>query len=233
MHTGLYDATMGMLVDQAEVNMISNNLANVNTYGYKSDSMTFAATMKKTLYRESIPDELSPIGNMTNAVVVNQVSPNMEEGSLDQTGQKYDYAINGSGFFAVKSGNQILYTRDGSFMLSANGDVVDDMGREVLNSALQPITANSGQAPAVFNVSDPSYLEKMGGNAFLPTAKSGPFILDPNSTVMQGYLEGSNVNAVKEMTDLINASTNYNIAQKTISTEDSMLETGINVGNVT
>lgn len=233
MHTGLYDAAMGMLVDQAQVNMISNNLANVNTYGYKSDSMTFAATMKRTLYRESIPDDFSQIGSMTNAVVVNQVSPNMQEGSLEQTGQKYDYAINGSGFFAVKDGNQILYTRDGSFMLSASGNIVDDMGREVLNAALQPIVAGSGQTPAVFNVSTPSYLEKMGGNAFSATAKSGAFILDPNADIMQGYLEGSNVNAVKEMTDLINASTNYSIAQKSISTEDSMLETGINVGNVT
>lgn len=233
MHTGLYDAAMGMLVDQAQVDMISNNLANVNTYGFKSDSMTFAAIMQRSLYKETIPSDFSYIGNMTNAVVVNSVVPNMSEGTLEQTGRKLDYAIDGNGFFAVKDGNQILYTRDGSFSVSANGELVDNMGREVLDSALQPIMASSDQAPAVFNVSNPEYLRKVGGNAFVPTSKSGPFILDPNAKVMQGYLELSNVNAVKEMVNLINAFQNYQIAQKAITTQDSMLTTGINVGSVT
>jgi flagellar basal-body rod protein FlgF len=231
LHTGFYDATMGMLVDQAEVNTISNNLANVNTCGFKSDSLTFSATMNRELYRSNGLNLNTPIGEMTNAVVVSEVSPDMAEGALQQTNQKLDFAINGNGFFAVKSGNQIFYTRDGSFTLSANGDLVDSFGREVLNSALQPIVGGNGQ-PAVFDVPDPSYLQKVGDNSFIPTGKSGPFILDPNAEVMQGYLESSNVNAVKEMVDLINASTNYSIAQKTITTEDSMLSTGINVGKV-
>ncbi|HEU24961.1 MAG: flagellar basal-body rod protein FlgF [Mesoaciditoga sp.] len=233
MHTGLYDATMGMLVDQAQVDMISNNLANVNTYGFKADSMTFAATMQRELYRENIPSKFSSIGKMTNAVVVSSVLPKMSEGALQQTGRKLDYAIDGNGFFAVREGNQILYTRDGSFNVSPNGELVDNMGREVLGAALQPIMADSGQMPAVFNVANPIYLQKVGGNAFVPTAQSGPFVLDPNGKVMQGYLETSNVNAVKEMVDLINAFQNYQIAQKAIMTQDSMMTTGINVGSVT
>ncbi len=231
MHTGFYDATMGMLVDQAAVDNISNNLANANTYGFKADSLTFAATMQREMYRSSTVGQVNPVGQMTSAVVVNGVFPDMSEGSIEQTGQKLDFAINGKGFFAVQQGNEILYTRDGSFSLNAGGYLVDDMGREVLDSAMQPIVGNSEQ-PAVFDVQNPEYLQHVGNNAFSQTAKSGPFILNPNAQVMQGYIELSNVNAVKEMVDLINASRNYEIAQKAITTQDTMLSDGIQVGRV-
>ncbi len=230
MHTGFYEATMGMLVDQAQLNNIANNLANVNTTGFKADSMSFKATMQRDIYRDSITKKPVLIGRTTNAVVVDQVTPNMNEGALQQTNQPLDYAINGKGFFAVKDGDKVVYTRDGNFSLSANGDLVDKMGREVLNSALQPIKYSKGVTPAVFNVQDPSKLQKVGDTSFVSTKESGQFILDPSAKVMSGYLESSNVNAVKEMVDMINASRYYDIAQKTVMTEDSLFADAIKVG---
>jgi flagellar basal-body rod protein FlgF len=230
MHTGLYDAKMGMLVDQAKLDNIANNLANVNTAGFKADSMSFKATMQRKIYRDSITKKPVLVGNTTNAVVVDQVTPDMNEGALQQTGQPLDYAISGKGFFAVKDGDKILYTRDGQFSLSPNGDLVDKMGREVLDSALQPIKYSKGVKPVVFDVEDPSKLQKVGDTSFVSTAKSGQFILDPTAKVMNGYLESSNVNAVKEMVDMINASRYYDIAQKSVMTEDSLFADAIKVG---
>lgn len=230
MHTGFYTATMGMLVDQAIIDNISNNLANINSTGYKADSLSFEAIMNRKIYRTSIGHKDAFLGTTINAVVVNRVTPNMAEGSLEKTEGPTDFAINGRGFFAIKDGKRIVYTRNGSFTLSSQGYLVDKEGREVLNAALKPIFFKAGAQPAVFDVENPSYLEKVGNTCFIPTKKSGQFVLKPNSKVLKGYLESSNVNAIREMVNMINAYRHYEIAQRVVTTEDMLFSSAINVG---
>ncbi len=231
MHTGFYTATMGMLVEQAQVDTIANNLANANSPGYKSDSISFKALMKRPLYKTQLNEKKAFLGDVYNAVVVDEVQPNMREGSLQQTHNKFDYAIVGKGFFAVEKGGKIFYTRDGSFGVSDAGYLVDKLGRRVLNSALMPINASKGGKPAVFDVENEDALQKVGDTSFLPTKESGKFILKPNAKVLQGYLESSNVNVVKQMVDLINAYRHYQISQRVVTTEDELFSTAIRVGN--
>ncbi len=230
MHTGFYTATMGMLVDQAMIDNISNNLANINSTGYKADSMSFESTMRRKIYRTSMGHKDAFLGSTTNAVVVDRVTPNMAEGSLEKTGGPTDFAIKGTGFFAIKDGEKIAYTRNGSFTLSSKGYLVDKKGREVLNAALKPIFFKSGVRPAVFDVENSSYLEKVGNTCFMPTPKSGQFVLKPDSKVLKGYLESSNVNAIKEMVNMISAYRHYEIAQRVVTTEDTLFSNAINVG---
>lgn len=230
MHTGFYTATMGMLVDQAMINNIANNLANINSTGYKADSMSFEAIMSRKIYRTSLGRKDAFLGNTVNAVVVDRVAPDMAEGSLEKTGGPTDFAINGPGFFAIKDGKEIVYTRDGSFSLSSAGYLVDNEGREVLNAALKPIFYKPGVRPAVFDVEKPDYLEKVGNTCFVPTKESGQFVLKPDAKILKGYLESSNVNAIREMVNMINAYRHYEIAQRVVTTEDSLFSTSISVG---
>ncbi len=231
MHTGFYTATMGMLVEQAEVDTISNNLANVNSPGYKSDSMSFRAFMKRPLYSENLYEAKKFLGNTYNAVVVDEVVPNMREGTIKETHGKFDYAIDGKGFFAVEDGERILYTRDGSFGVSDDGYLVDKFGRKVLNASLTPVNVLKGEKPAVFDVENENKLQKVGNTSFVPTKESGKFILKPDVKVLRGYLEMSNVNVIKQMVDLINAYRHYEISQRVVTTEDSLFSTALRVGN--
>ncbi len=231
MHTGFYTATMGMLVDQSAIDTISNNLANVNSTGYKSDSTSFKSIMQRPIYRTS-PNRLDAfLGTTDNAVVVNKVVPNMREGNLKKTGGKFDFSINGKGFFALKANGKVLYTRNGSFGVSADGHLVDKSGREVLNSAMLPVNVLSGEKPAVFDVKNSTALEKVGDTSFAPTKESGRFILKPDAKIMNGYLESSNVNVIREMVNMINAYRHYEISQRVITTEDTLFSTAIRVGS--
>ncbi|WP_456400652.1 flagellar hook-basal body protein [Mesoaciditoga sp.] len=231
MHTGFYTATMGMLVEQAQVDTISNNLANVNSPGYKSDSISFKAMMKRPLYEANEFEKKKFIGDTYNAVVVDTVQPNMQEGTIKETHGKFDYAIEGRGFFAVRDGKRILYTRNGSFGVSEQGYLVDKFGREVLNASLTPVNVLNGEKPAVFDVKNEEKLQKVGDTSFVPTKESGKFILKPDAKVLNGYLEMSNVNVVRQMVDLINAYRHYEISQRVITTEDTLFSTALRVGS--
>jgi flagellar basal-body rod protein FlgF len=231
MHTGFYTATMGMLVEQAQVDTISNNLANVNSPGYKSDSISFKAMMKRPLYETNLYQPKRFLGDTYNAVVVDAVQPDMQEGTLKETHGKFDYAIDGKGFFAVKSGKDILYTRNGSFGVSDEGYLVDKFGREVLSASLTPVNVLKEENPAVFDVGHEEKLQKVGDTSFVPTSESGKFVLKPDAKILRGYLEMSNVNVVRQMVDLINAHRHYEISQRVITTEDTLFSTAIRVGN--
>lgn len=231
MHTGFYTATMGMLVDQSMIDTISNNLANVNSTGYKADSMSFKSMMERPIYRTSLSRVDALLGTTDNAVVVDKVMSNMREGILKKTDGKFDFAINGKGFFAVKSNGKILYTRNGSFGVSADGHLVDKSGKEVLNSTLEPVNVLNDERPAVFDVKNPAALEKVGDTSFAPTKESGRFILKPDAKIMNGYLESSNVNVIREMVNMINAYRHYEISQRVVTTEDTLFSTAIRVGS--
>jgi flagellar basal-body rod protein FlgG len=254
MNLSLYSAATGMEAQQLNLNTIANNLANVNTPGFKRSKIEFQDLLYQKPTRASGSDSgggnLVPTGiEVGNGSRVAATSKVFTQGQLTSTGEKFDVAIQGDGFFEVQRPDGTLaFTRDGSFKLNAQGQVVNIDGLPVL-SGFQPIppgsnsvniaengqvTVQSSTGSTSFRLSltrfaNPSGLRSMGGNLYEETAASGtPETGQPSEagfgSVMQGYIESSNVNIVEEMVNLIVAQRAYEINSKSIQTSDEMLQ---------
>jgi flagellar basal-body rod protein FlgG len=254
MNLSLYSAATGMEAQQLNLNTIANNLANVNTPGFKRSKIEFQDLLYQKPTRASGTDtgagNLVPTGiEVGNGSRVAATSKVFTQGQLTSTGEKLDVAIQGEGFFEIQRPDGTTgYTRDGSFKLSAQGQVVTIDGLPVL-SGFQPIppgttgvtisengqvTVQSTAGSTSFRLTlsrfaNPSGLRSLGGNLYEETAASGtPEIGQPGEqgygSVMQGYIESSNVNIVEEMVNLIVAQRAYEINSKSIQTSDEMLQ---------
>jgi flagellar basal-body rod protein FlgG len=253
MNLSLYSAATGMEAQQLNLNTIANNLANVNTPGFKRSKIEF----QDLLYQEprasgtdSGGGNLVPTGvEVGNGSRVAATSKVFTQGQLTNTGEKLDVAIQGDGFFEVqRPDGTIGYTRAASFKLSAQGQVVTIDGLPVL-SGFQPIPPGAGavaisedgqvtvQGPngnqnfsiTLARFANPSGLRSLGGNLYEETAASGtPEVGKPGEQgfgrTVQGYIENSNVNIVEEMVNLIIAQRAYEINSKSIQTSDEMLQ---------
>ena len=254
MNLSLYSAATGMEAQQLNLNTIANNLANVNTPGFKRSKIEFQDLLYQKPARASGSDSgggnLVPTGSeVGNGTRVAATSKVFTQGQLTQTGEKLDIAIQGDGFFEVqRPDGTIGFTRDGSFKLNAQGQVVTIDGLPVL-SGFQPIppgassvavaetgqvTVQTASGPTSFRLTlarfaNPSGLQSMGGNLYSETAASGtPEVGQPGEqgfgSTVQGYVESSNVNIVEEMVALIVAQRAYEINSKSIQTSDEMLQ---------
>ncbi|MEO6874928.1 MAG: flagellar basal-body rod protein FlgG [Opitutaceae bacterium] len=254
MNLSMYSAATGMEAQQLNLNTIANNLANVNTAGFKRSKIEFQDLLYQKPTRAAGADSgggnLVPTGTeVGNGTRVAATSKVFTQGQLTATGEKLDVAIQGDGFFEVqKPDGTIGYTRDGSFKLNAQGQVVTIDGMPVL-SGFQPIPSNAGavtiaengqvtvQTPSgntsfrltLTRFANPSGLRSLGGNMYDETPASGaPEIGQAGEqgfgTTVQGYKESSNVNIVEEMVNLITAQRAYEINSKSIQTSDEMLQ---------
>ena len=257
MNLSLYSAATGMEAQQLNLNTIANNLANVNTPGFKRSKIEFQDLLyqkPRASGADSGGGNLVPTGTeVGNGSRVAATSKVFTQGQLTNTGEKLDVAIHGDGFFEVqRPDGSIGYTRDGSFKLSAQGQVVTIDGMPIL-SGFQAIPAGSnvtiaenGQVTVQSNsgtqsfrltlarFANPSGLQSLGGNQYSETAASGtPEAGAPGEggfgSVIQGYIEGSNVNIVEEMVNLIVAQRAYEINSKSVQSSDEMLQ---NVANM-
>ena len=253
MNVALYSSATGMQAQQLNLDTIANNLANVNTTGFKKSKIEF----QDLLYQQSRPagadggaGNLVPSGTQVGAGSrVVSTAKVFTQGTLSQTGEKLDIAVQGEGFFEIqRPDGTSAYTRDGSFKLTSTGQVVTNDGLPVL-SGFQPIpvgatsisVATTGEVTVstptgttnfqiqLVRFANPTGLENAGGNLYLETTASGtPELGNPGvqgfGTTIQGYLEGSNVNVVNEMVNLIIAQRAYEINSKAIQTSDSMLQ---------
>jgi len=253
MNLSLYSAATGMEAQQLNLNTIANNLANVNTPGFKRSKIEFQDLLYQKP-RESGTDSgggnIVPTGvEVGNGSRVASTSKVFTQGQLSQTGEKLDVAIQGDGFFEVqRADGTIAYTRDGSFKLNAQGQVVTVDGLPVL-SGFQPIPAGAtsiaiaedGQVTVqtadgtqtfrltLTRFANPAGLRSLGGNLLEETAASGtPEVGQPGEqgfgSTIQGYIENSNVNIVEEMVNLIIAQRAYEINSKSIQASDEMLQ---------
>jgi flagellar basal-body rod protein FlgG len=253
MNLSLYSAATGMEAQQLNLNTISNNLANVNTPGFKRSKIEF----QDLLYQrprgagsESGGGNVVPTGiEVGNGSRVASTSKVFTQGQVTSTGEKLDVAIQGDGFFEVqRADGTSAYTRDGSFKLSPSGQITTNDGLPVLNGfqAVPPGTTNINiaengevtyQGPSgtqTFRITmtrfaNPSGLGSLGGNLYEETAASGtPESGSPGEqgfgSVLQGYTETSNVNIVEEMVNLIVAQRAYEINSKSIQTSDEMMQ---------
>lgn len=178
------------------------------------------------------------IGTMSAGVNVKKVVVDFSQGSIVETGGKYDVALNGSGFFKVQGDNgEIYYTRNGAFTVNANGELTTIDGYRVLGQN-GPIDIGRGQELNVsmldvVDLDNKEYLRKVGNNLYqMPEDIEGeeaPF----GGEVLQGFLEDSNVDSIKEMVEMINLLRNFESCQKAIRVQDEMLEKSANeIGRV-
>ena len=250
MTRGMYIATMGMLLDEARLNNVANNLANVDTTGYKKDRLAFRTYFDRFVYRiEPKPErgrnEVKHIGSLAMATILDEVRPDMTQGPTEYTGRKYHFAIDGEGFFKIGRGGNVYFTRNGHFIRDAMGRLTNSEGFFLLDENDNVIVVPNGAEVAddgtvraadgtvlaripVYTFANPERLTKYGYTCFLPTQTSGAPVLVPQSRLLVGYLEKSNVNPVKEMVDMIYAQRHYDISQRLITTTDTLLERLIN-----
>jgi len=248
-------AATGMSAQQLRVEVISNNLANMNTTGYNARRAEFSDLHYQQQTRAGTINATDgtrlPTGvQLGLGVRPSAVTVNLAQGALSETGGDLDLAIEGGRFFEVLlPSGQSAFTRDGSFKRSAEGVIVTSDGFPVAPEVVVPPDASSvainasGEVYAYFagqvdarlmgqislaGFSNPKGLEAMGSNLFLETAASGPANSatpgeDSLGTLRQGYLEDSSVDAVREVTELIEAQRGYEMNAKVISAADQMM----------
>lgn len=258
---GLYTAWTGMVNEQKRLDVISNNMANSDTTGYKRQGVT----------SQSFDDELTVrihdnqigtaaprrIGSMNLGVKVGETYHDFSQGSLRETGNTYDLALSGDGFFTIQTTNKqgvtsTKYTRDGSFTVNRDGYLVTKDGDYVLGTngnriqipgaqTAQQVAFDksgnvlvNGRQVATLNIvsfANPQNLLLYGENMYEATNQAG--LQASTATVNQGYLEMSNTNVISEMVDMITITRAYEAGQKMIQTTDSTLDKAVNeIGRV-
>jgi len=260
---GLYTSAAGMKAQELQIDNTANNLANVNTTGFKRSHLDFADLLYTTLEQpgtnvsagQSIPTGLQ-IGSGVRGVATTKI---FTPGTMEQTGNTLDVAIEGDGFFKVQLPNgEQRYTRDGAFRIDGAGQVVTTEGllladgltiQDGLNltklsigtdGTITGISDNTPDAPItigqiqLYRFLNPAGLSSEGGNLYAATAASGPEVAgtpgqDGLGALRQGFLEGSNVEVVTELISLISAQRAYEINSRAIRAGDEMLSTSAEI----
>ena len=245
---GLYTAYTGMINEQNRMDVLTNNLANADTNGFKKEGATSQAFNDVLAYKIKDTSEVSRLGkrlgNMNLGVKVGENYTDYSQGPFKVTENKFDFAISGDGFFSIEFTNKAdetstKYTRDGAFTLNKDGYLVTKDGDYVLGMngqiKLDPLKEFSvdsmgnieqgGRTVATLRITDfedYNYLEHYGENYYEPV--EGATTKTAEGVVYNGYLETSNVQVVQEMVNMITASRAYESNQKMIQTFDSTLE---------
>ncbi len=255
----LWTAATGMSAQQTNMDVIANNLANANTTGFKTSRANFQDLMYQTTVAPGAETSNSAqvpagvqIGMGTRTASVEKI---FQQGNFTQTSNTYDLAIQGNGFFEVLQGNQQLYTRAGNFGTDQNGNIVDASGnmlqpqitipQTAVTITISPtgiLTATDATGKTVlstqmhlYNFQNPAGLQAVGQNYFISTESSGSVLDNPpggtqgTGTILQGYLEASNVNVVNEMVNMILSQRSYEASSKVIKSADDMLQLANNV----
>jgi flagellar basal-body rod protein FlgG len=254
MTQALWIAKTGLDAQQTRMAVISNNLANTNTTGFKRDRASFEDLLYQTARQPggaTSEQTVLPTGLSTGTGVrVAATAKEFTQGNLAQTGNALDVAIDGRGFFEVlMPDGSTAYTRDGSFKTGPQGELVTNSGYTVqpgiqLPEGVQSIAIGNdgtvsvkvaGQTDMVqvgaLTLADfvnPAGLQAIGGNLYVETGASGPAQTGAPGQggagrLVQGALEGSNVNVVEELVSMIETQRAYETNAKAISTTDAML----------
>jgi flagellar basal-body rod protein FlgG len=250
-------AATGMNAQQLNVEVIANNIANINTTGFKRARAEFTDLLYQAERSAGTPNrggqEVIPEGTEVGLGVRAAAIRNLHlQGAMTNTGNKLDLALNGRGWFQVANGDgELFYTRDGAFSKNATGQIVTSDGyivqpaMTVPNDASEIVVNDAGQVYVrigdatelqqlgqltLANFTNEAGLEPLGGNLYRETVASGAAVLgvpaNPGFAVVhQGYLENSNVDPVKEITELISAQRAYEMNSKVIQAADEMFGT--------
>jgi flagellar basal-body rod protein FlgF len=210
MDLGLGIAASGMVAEQVRQNQLSNDLSNASTPGFKPDE-TSQHNFGDILLASS--EGGAPVGSVDEGVAVGKAYTNMSPGSMQETGEPLDFAIEGSGFFSVKTAQGVRYTRDGQFTSSAQGILTDADGNPVLGPGGAQIKVGAtGTVPvSALGVFEVPGAVKQGENLYAGTASG-----KAKAGVRQGALEGSGVDAAKAMVEMITSMRNFQSGQQAI-----------------
>jgi flagellar basal-body rod protein FlgG len=236
-----------MVAESIRTDATANNLANVNTAGFKKDVAVNREFEALLLHRINDGNDTPAIGPLGRGTEIDEIATIQTQGVMHATNNDFDLAIEGKGFFAVETPNGVRYTRNGTFSKNIVGDLVTSEGYQVLgqNGPIR-ITGNkmtvgddgrilmdgieTGQLQVV-EFADEKQLTKEGASLYI--AADGAQNQQATGRVCQGFTEGSNVNVVAEMVNLINGYRAYETNSKAVQSQDQMLEKAVTeVGRV-
>ena len=226
MNQGTYPLAASMINQFNRLDQISNNLANINTNGFKQEGTTettFNYYLQRAQEENIVPTKINTVTN--NIPKIDSKFINSEMGPIAMTGNALDFALNDPDtFFKVQNANgDIVYTRDGSFK-NLDGFLVDGNGNNVLNADNEPIVVEDNFAAQIGVTKIPyTNLEKIGDNTYKLKNPNELEIFENNDNLLvSGAIEKSNVNSVSSMVELIDAHRRFDQSQKAISSIDSL-----------
>jgi len=242
---GLYTASSAMKMLERKSALTANNLANSDTEGFKKTGTVSASFPNILLSRIESGEPSEEVGSIASGSHIERSFKDLSQGELQQTGNKLDLAVQGEGYFAVESEDGVRYLRNGSFILNTDSEIVTHSGEALLDSngeRIQLIPGEdfsiSAEGQIVFNnglrgaqidlvsFEDQTNLLQQGDNLY--QLEDGVQPVEAEGTIVQGYLENSNVEIVKEMVDMIKVTRQYESNQKVIRSIDQNLEKVIN-----
>lgn len=250
---GLYTSASGMIMESIRTDITANNVANTDTTGFKKEVAILKASPEMDIYRFNDTREISNkgpflapyIGKLGTGTVVDEVYTSFEQGQIVDTGDKYNMALMGKGFFTVADDNgNVFYTRDGNFVRNGNGYIMTKDGHflqgeggHIILTPDEEMTINEKgeiwidedyfDTLAIVEFPDANTLEKVKDNLYRETEiTERPFPAD--CSVIQSSVERSNVSTVKEMLNMITALRAYEANQKCIQTHDETLGKAVN-----
>ncbi|EKN64730.1 flagellar hook-basal body protein [Neobacillus bataviensis LMG 21833] len=247
MNTSLYIATSGLNTYQKKLDTISNNIANAETAGFKRREASFEENLAISITNQQAENReigrQTPNGIRTGfGVHLNGTQMILDQGTPKATDNPLDIMINGKGFFQVGKGNDILYTRNGSFQKSPTNDgtyrLVNAEGYFLLDKNNQPVEMANGsdfsvneagviaatnQQIGIVDFVNPQKLLGQGGNVFRFTGADGEILVNIPSAIQQGFIESSNVDLSKEVTDMITTQRGFQFNSRSISFADQMM----------
>jgi len=255
---GLWTAATGMSCQQSSIDTIANNLANVNTSGFKKSRINFQDLMYQNMRMAGastasggqIPSGIQ-VGMGAKVVSIEKLS---SQGDFSQTKNQLDFAIQGKGYFKLTENGRDVFTRSGAFKVDKDGFICDSSGNRLQPEFAVPsktvtITLDSGGKLVasgsdgkelgstqiqLYDFANSAGLQSLGRNLLVPSDGSGDPVqgnpgIDQFGTLLQGSLEMSNVDVVEEMINMIMAQRAYEIGSKAIQTGDEMLQMANNL----
>lgn len=223
----LYISAEGAHAQSTRMDIIANNLANVDTVGFKRELAEFQARYAEAIQQGLQTSGAGSIDDLGGGILVRGSKTDFSPGPLKNTGNPFDVALGGDGFFVVQKGEQTYLTRAGNFSLSTDGTLQTAQGYAVLDASGAPAAAAAGdpswaQNLAVVRPQSLGDLVKVGENLFRPLSEPQP--VEPNEqAVAVGYLEGSAVNMTSEMTEMIQTARALEANVNMMKAQDEML----------
>ncbi len=247
MEKGLYVSVSGSMAQERAMDVIANNLANVNTPGFKSDNLLFEAYLQESsnpkadlpTTQEIDQGHFSKRIHDSTYMIASKSYVDFSQGNLKPTGNMYDLSLNGDGFFSVMTPEGERLTRGGTLAVGAGGELTNTAGNPFLDISGNKITVGRDNFTVneegsifsktdnrflgklrIIDIADKSVLAKRGENLFESLAPEQT--VESKATVSQGHIESSNVNPMTEITRMITAVRTYEAFQKSIQSHDEM-----------
>ncbi|MBI6546982.1 MAG: flagellar hook-basal body protein [Cyanobacteria bacterium NC_groundwater_1444_Ag_S-0.65um_54_12] len=238
-----------MMVQMGQQDVIGNNLANLNTAGFKKDHAAFRARLDKAMYRVASPQNgqsatMTQLGMISAGATIDQISSSYSQGELRQTDNPLDLGLKGQGFLAVKTEQGVAYTRNGACKIDEQSRLVNGSGHAILGQGGEIYLPGKGKVQIgedgaitvdgtlvdhlrLVNVNDPlGQLQKRGDSYYYLV--SGSEEAATELSVQQGFLESSTVNPIQEMVSMITAMRTYEGSQRALSSQDEVLGRAVN-----